>query len=88
MKTQSIDTHLKTEKLLISLLKQKSAAEKLSQIRSLSRTTIQLSRRAISRAKKTIDKNQIDLFFIEYHYGKDLAERIKKYLNIDNHEKS
>jgi hypothetical protein len=80
MKTQSIDTHPKTERMLISLLKQKSTAKKFSQIRSLSQMSIQLSRRAISRANKTFDENQINLLFINYHYGKDLAERVGKYL--------
>jgi len=80
MKTQSIDTHPKTEKILISLLKQQSTAKKFSQIRSLSQMSIQLSRRAISRANKTLDENQINLLFINYHYGKDLAERVGKYL--------
>ena len=80
MKTQSIDTHPKTERMLISLLKQESTAKKFSQIRSLSQMSIQLSRRAILRANKTLDENQINLLFINYHYGKDLAERVGKYL--------
>ena len=80
MKTQSIDTHPKTERMLISLLKQESTAKKFSHIRSLSQTSIQLSKRAISRANKTLDENQINLLFINYHYGKDLAERVRKYL--------
>ena len=88
MKTQSKDTHPKTEKVLISLLKKKSAAQKFSQIRSLSQTIIQLSKRAISRTNKTLDDTNINLLFIEYHYGKDLAERIRKYYLSDNHENS
>ena len=88
MKTQSIDTRPKTERILISLLRQESTAKKFSQIRSLSQTTIQLSKRAISRANKTFDKNQINSLFISYHYGKKLAERFRKYLNLDDHETS
>jgi len=88
MKTQSIDTHPKTERMLISLLKQESTAKKFSSIRSLSQMSIQLSRRAISRANKTLDENRINLLFINYHYGKDLAERVRKYLNLDYHENS
>jgi len=88
MKTQSIDTHQKTERMLISLLKNKSTAKKFSQIRSMSQTTIQLSKRAISRVNKSFDENQINMLFINYHYGKDLAERVKKYLNWNSHENS
>jgi hypothetical protein len=80
MKTQSTDTHPKTERILISLLKQESTAKKFSHIRSLSQMSIQLSRRAILRANKTLDENRINLLFINYHYGKDLAERVRKYL--------
>jgi len=88
MRTQSTDTHLKTERILISLLRQQKTAKKFSQIRSLSQTTIQLSKRAIARVNKDLDENQIDLLFINYHYGKDLAERVRKYLNLDYHENS
>jgi len=88
MKTQSIDTHLKTERILISLLRQERTAKKFSQIRSLSQTTIQLSKRAIARANKNLDENQINLLFINLHYGKDLAERVRKYLKLDYHENS
>ncbi len=86
MKTQSIDTRPETERMLISLLKQESVAKKFSQIRSMTQTVIQLSKRAISRANKTFDENRINLIFIEYHYGKDLAERVGKYLNLNGHE--
>ena len=50
MMTQSADTHPGAEKALIELLRRKTTAEKLNQIRSLSRMTIQLSKRALARA--------------------------------------
>lgn len=80
MKTQSMDTNVKTEKILISLLQKQSASEKFSHVRSLSETAINLSKRAIKRANKGINESQINLLFIEYNYGKDLAEKVKKYL--------
>ena len=88
MKTQSIDTNSKTEKFLISLLRNASTEKKISLVRSLSQTIIQLSKRAISRANKNLDKQQIDLRFITYHYGIDLANRVKKYLDKSRHENS
>ena len=81
MKTQSIDTNPKIERLIISLSKKKSTAKKFSQIRSITQTTMQLSKRAISRVNKNFDEYQINLLFINLHYGKDLAERVKKYLD-------
>ena len=88
MKTQSIDTYTETERVLISLIRKESLSKKLSQILSLSQTTIQLSKRAITRANKNLDVYQIKLLFINYHYGKDLAERVKKYIDKGHNEKS
>ena len=88
MKTQSIDTCPEAEKVLISLIRKKSIPEKLSQALSLSQTTIQLSKRAIARASKNSDADQINLIFINHHYGKDLAEQVKKYVAKGYDEKS
>jgi hypothetical protein len=86
MRTQSIDTHPKIEKVLISLIKQKSIANKINQIVSLSQTTIELSKRAILRNNNELNENQINLLFINYHYGKDIANRVEEYLNQKKHE--
>jgi hypothetical protein len=80
MITQSIDTHPKTEDVLIDLIRQATPAKKLSQVRSLSQTVMQLSRRAIFRANKNIDEQEVNLIFVAYHYGNDLADRLRKYL--------
>ena len=87
MRTQSIDTHSDAEKILIPLLKKESISKKLSQIRSLSQMTIQLSRRAISRANENLNEEQVNLLFINYHYGNDLEKRVKKYIEKLHHEK-
>jgi hypothetical protein len=88
MKTQSIDTYPETEKVLISLIRKESISKKLSQILSLSQTTIQLSKRAITRANKNLNVDQINLLFINYHYGKDIAEQVKKYIDKGHNEKT
>ncbi len=80
MRTQSRDTNIKTEKILISLLQKQSLAKKFSCIRSLSEIAINLSKRAIKRANKNLNEEQINSLFIEYNYGKDLAEKVKRYL--------
>ena len=79
MNTQSIDTHIKAEKVLIALLREKSTANKFSLVRSLSQSTIQLSKRAIARANRGLDENQVNLIFIDLHYGKEIAQRFEKY---------
>ncbi len=88
MKPQSIDTNLKTEKVLISLLRKASSAEKISLVRSLSQTVVQLSRRAIARRNKNLDEKELDVLFVAHNYGKDLAERLRKYLEKGKNEKS
>ena len=75
------DTHPKAEEFQISLLRRASVAERLSLTLSLSRTVIQLSRRAIARANPGLSEQELDIAFVEYHYGKDLAERLRNYLN-------
>ena len=88
MKTQSIDTHPEAERVLVSLTRKESLSKKLSQVLSFSQTTIQLSKRAISRANKHLDVDKKKLLFINYHYGKDLADRVKKYIDKGHNEKT
>lgn len=77
MNMQSIDTHIESEKVLISSLREKSVASKFSQIRSLSQLIIGLSKRAIARANKGLNDQQINLLFIDLHYGRELANKVK-----------
>ncbi|MBC8229537.1 hypothetical protein H8E77_08325 [bacterium] len=49
-------------------------------MRSLSKTTIQLSRRAISRANPGLSEKEINLIFVAYHYGDELANRLRTYM--------
>lgn len=81
MRTLPLDTRPEAEKVLISLLRNANTAQKFAQIRSLSQTAIQLSRRAIARANRDLSEQQIDLRFITLHYGKELANNVKKVLD-------
>ena len=85
MQTQSIDTHPDAEQKQLLLLRQMVPAEKFSLVCSLSHTAIQMSKRAIKRCHKSLNQREIDLLFIEYHHGKELAERLKKYLENKIH---
>lgn len=49
-------------------------------VRSLSQTTIQLSRRAISRANPELSEQEVNLIFVAYHYGENLANRLRAYM--------
>lgn len=85
MKTQSSDTNIKAEKVLISIIQKSTTAQKFSQICSFSQTTMQLSKRAISRANHDLSELQINLLFVKYHYGKELANNLEKYIKTKNH---
>jgi hypothetical protein len=88
MKTQSIDTHPEAEKVQIELLRRMSFSDKFFLVLNLSETAMKLSKRAIARANKDLNEEQVNLLFIEYHYGRDLAKRVKKALEERKHERS
>lgn len=88
MRTQSIDTRFEAEAVLISLIRKASTARKFSQIRSLSQTTFQLSKRAIARANKDLTDRQIDILFVSNHYGKEIGAKLENYLDRIEYEKS
>jgi hypothetical protein len=80
MITQSFDTYLNAEETQISLIRKSSIAKRISMVRSLSQTTIQLSRRAISRANPGLSEQELNLIFVAYHYGENLANRLRAYM--------
>jgi hypothetical protein len=80
MVTPAIDTHPDAEEIQILLIRKATVAKRLSIMRSLSQTTIQLSRRAIQRANPTLSDKDLDLAFVAYHYGAQLAKRLRQYL--------
>lgn len=77
---QSPDTAPQAEKVQIELIRQSSVARRISIVRSLSQTVMYLSRRAIQRANPSLSEREVDLAFVELHYGKDLAERLHSYM--------
>ena len=77
---QSPDTAPQAERVQIELIRQSSVARRISIVRSLSQTVMYLSRRAIQRANPSLSEREVDLAFVELHYGKDLAERLRSYM--------
>jgi hypothetical protein len=86
MITQVIDTHPEAEEFQILLIRKATVAKRLSLMRSLSQTTIQLSRRAIQRANPTLSDYDLDLAFVAYHYGAELANCLHRYLEQRGYE--
>jgi len=81
MITQSTDTNPEAERVLISLLRKLNTTQKLEQVQSFSSSIIKLSKRAISRANPDLNEDEKNILFVEYHYGVELANRLRKYLD-------
>jgi hypothetical protein len=88
MRTQSRDTSLKAEAVLIAMLRKAKPFQKFAQIRSLSQTTLSLSRRALRRKKSTLNETDINWLFVKHHYGSNLADRLQDYLKKKYHERT
>jgi hypothetical protein len=73
MRTQSPDTPPDIERLQIKGLRQRGAAWRYAWMRSLSRTTIELSRRAIRRTRPHAQDQEIYRFYLELNYGPQFA---------------
>jgi hypothetical protein len=87
MRTQSADTNPIVEKKLIDLIKQQSISQRLSRAVYLTSVTLNLSKRAIAVANPTKSKPELDLLFVEYHYGIKLANLVKNYIQKRNEDK-
>jgi hypothetical protein len=77
MKTQSPDTHPEAERVLIALFQQADPARRFALARSLSQTTMFLTRRAIQRAHPEAGELEVGLIFVANHYGQQLADRLR-----------
>ena len=81
MLTQSLDTNPKMEAIQIALIRKSSIARRISRLRSLSQTVIQLSQRAIMRANPELSEQELEYKFVTYHYGNELADRLRRHLS-------
>ena len=83
MISQSPDTAPQAEKVLIELIRESSVSKRISRVRSLSQTIMYLSRRAIQRANPDMSEREVNLAFVEHHYGRALAERLRSYTECE-----
>ena len=87
MKTSLSDTDQKVEKVLIDIIKQKSISERLKQMEYLTSLVVHLSKRAIARNNIGKDKLELDLLFVELHYGEELSNKVHRHLIKISYEK-
>jgi hypothetical protein len=81
MVTLSPDTHLDSEQVQLTLIRKADPARRMVLVRSLSKTVINLSRRAIRRANPDADEQELSLIFLALHYGENVAKEVRQYLD-------
>jgi len=74
------DTHPSAAEVQLRLLREASPARRFALTCSLSSTVVQLSRRGLRQRNPELSDEELDLLFVEVHYGRDLAERVRHYL--------
>ncbi len=75
------DTSPEAEKVRIELIRKMSVAQRVAQTRSLTAWAIRVSRRAIARANPHFTPREVELMWVELHYGKELAAGYREYLS-------
>ena len=74
------DTSPDAEQVQIDLIRRASIAERMARMRSLTATATRLSRQAIAEANPQLSPREVDLTWMELHYGKELADELREYL--------
>jgi len=80
MRTQSLDTSPEAEQIQIELLQKATVAQRFAMTCVLSRTAMELSRRALRRARPGASEREIELEFVAPYYGQELADQLRDYL--------
>ena len=75
------DTTPDAERVQVDLLRRAPIARRLHLAMSLSSTVISLARRALARAYPDASARELDLRFVELHYGRDIAADLRAALD-------
>jgi len=71
------DTSAEAHRVQIELLRKATVAERVAKARSLTTMAVGLSRRAIAQAHPHWTLREVELKFVELHYGKKLAAELR-----------
>jgi hypothetical protein len=72
------DTSVEAERVQIELLRAAPVARRLQLALSLSATVIGAARRALERSRPNASRRELDVRFVELHYGSDLAAAVQQ----------
>jgi hypothetical protein len=70
----------RAERKQIELLRAAGPGRRAALMRGVTTSVIEMARRAIARAQPGISERDVDLRFVELHYGRDLADKLRRYL--------
>lgn len=84
MQSGLTDTDPDAQQYQIELLQRATIDRRVRLARALSRTVIRLARRAIRQAHPEKSEQEADLLFVATHYGADLSDRVRHYLQRKN----
>jgi hypothetical protein len=71
------DTHPDAERARVELVRQMTGPQRLAQTRSQTAFVVGLARQAIAKANPQLNQQEVNLLWVEYSYGKDLANRLR-----------
>jgi hypothetical protein len=74
------DTSPEADALVIEILRRMTPAQRVAKAMNLSALTAPLSKRAIAKAHPNWSPQEREAFFVELHYGKELADDYRRYL--------
>jgi hypothetical protein len=78
------DTHPSARRVQIELLRQAGPQRRLAMMLELTDWVLQLARGGIARARPNLSESERAIFFVEVHYGPELAQRLRTYLQRRN----
>jgi hypothetical protein len=74
------DTHPNAEEVQIELIRKMTVAERIGVMRAMTAAAIELSRRAIAEANPDLSPKEVELLWVDVHYGKELGAQYREYL--------
>jgi len=75
------DTHPEAARMHVELLRQAGRSRRAALASNLTNQAIARARRGIARAHPELSPRERGLLFVEVHYGRELAARMRAWLN-------
>lgn len=81
-KTQSPDTSEAAERAQFEMLRRAGVPKRVQRMNEMSRFVVEASRRAIGRRHPEWSRREVLLFWVDQHYGEEIAKRIRSQMEV------